>query len=748
MKRLVLVLIVCIFSASCSGGGYSGTPTPLLPMNPLWEQVLQSTDPWVFDVTAYGALGDGVTDDTAAFLSAYTAALSVGGGTVYVPASTTTYRVQLSVSDAGARVSWRGAGTAASRLQAVDVNMPAITLSGVGDWAYPFAIRDLGFFGNLRTHDGFKFDNVSGVNGIYAENVSFDECRYGYYSNAPIWQTFNHCTWERCSYAIYIKLLSTMHGGNALFTGCNVNLSEESAFTLIGRAVGAGGVINFEQIHWVSGIIEGSKGFSVFLKDATSGTWPILFDNVHMEQNTPTASTVTIEGVDYTPPYVWYLENTTIVELHDMPLRAGASKLINSHLITHRAQHRGGATSATFIIDSTSTVEHHDPTMFGYDANYPSDELIIGTIKNRHTDDGLSVTFRKPLGNVFSPVHENMWDGGFNKTFTATSDPNGLTYLIRTIPMPPHLRVTLPAGTDYDDGLGLFPAVELTDNYWYVWSFTAQTTSITLDLVLQGNGGTSDLFGGCSVDVLGGVWRQYWGLSKSQATESGDALWIYSTDGGTFQIADMQLVEFVAEQDAQQYINLQLTTVDHSTYLSDSNDAPGYVDLFEDGDDGDDSVRFSGQKLAADATMYPVYTAMVDINNAEIKALTTPVELVAAPGAGILIEVVSATLILDYGSNVLSEPSAPDDLALEYDDGSGQQIATWDTTGFITSSADAIEIALGGSVGGGAAAVTAAANVNKNVVLINTGGNYGGNAGNDTVMQVNIVYRIHESLGL
>ena len=169
----------------------------------------------------------------------------------------------------------------------------------------------------------------------------------------------------------------------------------------------------------------------------------------------------------------------------------------------------------------------------------------------------------------------------------------------------------------------------------------------------------------------------------------------------------------------------------------------------------------SAQTNVTVATIDPVFTDMpllgsgsiitksIDLTNSEIKALAaTPKELVAAPGAGKLLEFVSATLLLDYGSEVLAEPSAPDDLAIEYDDGTGQQIITWDTTGFITSSADAMEIINSASVGGGASAITTAANVNKNIVLINTGGEYTGNVSNDTTLRVIVNYRLHESLGL
>ena len=148
-------------------------------------------------------------------------------------------------------------------------------------------------------------------------------------------------------------------------------------------------------------------------------------------------------------------------------------------------------------------------------------------------------------------------------------------------------------------------------------------------------------------------------------------------------------------------------------------------------------------------TVNNLQTDTIDITSAQIKALVgTPKELVAAPGAGKLIEFVSAVLLLDYGSEVFAEPSPPDDLAIEYDDGTGQQVITWDTTGFIENNADCMEIVNSASVGGGAAAITTAANVNKNLVLINTGGDYTGNASNDTAIRVIVTYRIHTSLSL
>ena len=60
------------------------------------------------------------------------------------------------------------------------------------------------------------------------------------------------------------------------------------------------------------------------------------------------------------------------------------------------------------------------------------------------------------------------------------------------------------------------------------------------------------------------------------------------------------------------------------------------------------------------------------------------------------------------------------------------------------AAADTMAFAVPVSVAGTAASAL----VNKNLALINTGGDYTGNASNDTVLRVIVNYRIHDSLGL
>lgn len=140
------------------------------------------------------------------------------------------------------------------------------------------------------------------------------------------------------------------------------------------------------------------------------------------------------------------------------------------------------------------------------------------------------------------------------------------------------------------------------------------------------------------------------------------------------------------------------------------------------------------------ATDSILMTDTVELSNADIKALrASPKELVATPGAGKFIELVSAVLILDYGSEVLTESS--DNLVIQYGTSGDDITAAIEMTGFIDQAADTIMIV---GPANPLAANAAADMVNNAITLFNTGdGEFGGNASNDTTMTVKVTYRIH-----
>jgi hypothetical protein len=148
-----------------------------------------------------------------------------------------------------------------------------------------------------------------------------------------------------------------------------------------------------------------------------------------------------------------------------------------------------------------------------------------------------------------------------------------------------------------------------------------------------------------------------------------------------------------------------------------------------------DFVRGINSGFKADGVLH---RRVVSITNAEIKTLrATPKVLVPAPGAGWFVEVVKAVMILNYGSNALTGAY---DLAVEYAT-SGQDIGTV-ASGFVLATADQMSIMVPPSI----AAVAAASVANNAVQLKNSGaGEYAGNAGADTTMQVIVEYFMHKT---
>lgn len=132
-----------------------------------------------------------------------------------------------------------------------------------------------------------------------------------------------------------------------------------------------------------------------------------------------------------------------------------------------------------------------------------------------------------------------------------------------------------------------------------------------------------------------------------------------------------------------------------------------------------------------------IKTVEVSLTNAEMLALrAAPKTLVAAPGAGKVLEFLSAVLVFDY-TGAYTETA--DNMAIRYTDGSGTIVSeAIEATGFVDATADTMTTAR--PKVDVIAAKTACEN--KALVLHNTGdGEYGGgNAAN--AVRVTISYRV------
>ncbi len=131
-----------------------------------------------------------------------------------------------------------------------------------------------------------------------------------------------------------------------------------------------------------------------------------------------------------------------------------------------------------------------------------------------------------------------------------------------------------------------------------------------------------------------------------------------------------------------------------------------------------------------------IFETSVTLTNAQMLALrATPITLIAAPGAGFVLKVISGQAFFDYTA---AYTESADNIAIRYENGSGVSIATFETTAFLTATADTMV-----QSDPVAAAITAKTGCdNKALVLHNNGdGEFGGgNAANTVTFKV--VYRI------
>lgn len=113
----------------------------------------------VVNVKAYGATGNGTTDDTAAINNAITACVGAGGGVVYFPPGTYLTSTGISVANTQAAVHLVGAGEDATIVKASSSAFAAtaVCVHQANGW-----IVDMTFDGNGATTEALEFSNPSG----------------------------------------------------------------------------------------------------------------------------------------------------------------------------------------------------------------------------------------------------------------------------------------------------------------------------------------------------------------------------------------------------------------------------------------------------------------------------------------------------------------------------------------------------------------------------------------------------------
>ena len=164
---------------------------------------------------------------------------------------------------------------------------------------------------------------------------------------------------------------------------------------------------------------------------------------------------------------------------------------------------------------------------------------------------------------------------------------------------------------------------------------------------------------------------------------------------------------------------------------------------------GDYTLAVTGTTILPNDVLLKTTTALTHDHMDNLAA--TPKQVVAAV-AGNTIEFVSAVLALDWGATAWTEASAPDDLVIRYENGTGPIVSQLlDATGFATATEDTV-VFLGPNVANAAGAAVAsvaateANTTNKGLFLDNTGDEWT-NSGDSQVVVI-VYYRLHTTAEL
>lgn len=246
-----------------AGGNFTGTDVEavLAELSPGGSSAID----W-FIVTAFGAIGDGTTDDTAAIQAAIDAA-EVAGGVVYFPIGTYRITSALTIQPASASQSIRLLGAsmngdpATNTFGAVIVQETANTNGlAFGTNAYHAFVEHLKIMGPTGNSSGY---GLSANRNIHTNNVWVQGFHRGYgllgTTNAQAYYSKNvHLTaYDADDTGIY--LLAGVN--NADFFGCRSNANGVNGFF----SGGAWGV------RWFGGAIEGNGTYGARIDSAGSG---------------------------------------------------------------------------------------------------------------------------------------------------------------------------------------------------------------------------------------------------------------------------------------------------------------------------------------------------------------------------------------------------------------------------------------------------------------------------------------------
>ncbi|HUU94057.1 MAG TPA: glycosyl hydrolase family 28-related protein [Phycisphaerae bacterium] len=514
------------------------------------------------DVRAFGAFGDGVTDDTEAMQAAFDAA---GSGTLLIPSGTFLCNVTLDSERTIPNII--GAGSKISILKSAVVGEPVIHITGTGFQGYPARWRSFQVHGGTEEaydSNGIDVDGDAAWLNLHLQDVSIYYCDNGFTTRGLLKYSMHECAVRFNNIGVLIDNFPTNHGGCAEFINCNVEGNQQAGFALVG-----GG-----QFTFYGGEYEENFGPAIYMKEAGSWAHPTVIDQVWFEKNGK-GDSVTIEGDTFDPAdMALWLEDAYTVRLNNL-----TTSMIKQIGRTVLYQDGGRLSSPLQSIDDANGIYEARNLLFDnnitehswvHDIYAPGAHLVIDDDAN----DLRMGAYTHPSPEV-AYDYTNLIPYGSCATEFTPPDANGKSVTFVTTGAAPIYGTCLylddlPAGGDSLDGvIDLWPGdISITEDKWYVFTVDVKSYGEDGYLSLRDKFGASDLLVGLNAHTTDPAtygygmrattdrWRRYVQMRQADDTAIITQWRVYNagTTDPNFYLANAQLVEFDSPQAAHEFI--------------------------------------------------------------------------------------------------------------------------------------------------------------------------------------------------
>jgi len=492
----------------------------------------------------FGAVGDGLVDDTTAINAAMSSVNDFGE--VFFPFK------KYAVDGVGAdRVNMVG------RAELVPA-AGATSLVKLGKESEKYRFREvlgLSLDGQGTGTVGFTMKDIAGNQNIYAGrwrlvNVHIKDCSKGIeklYGN--IVNSYNGMSVVGCDFGYWARGATSsdpdfnevMHNGQDVFEQGSFNYNNKAAF-YIDNAAGNGGAI-----HWNLVTIQSSP-IGIFVKRSSFQRAPLIINGCWFENNFESGDTVAIDGVNYETADMHFI-NTNLVSI----VGTFFSKIVleSSEIVLDYCAMN---INTNFVFDDSSSIIINNASMDDYKSQRG---IVVNSIsafirESNSTSALFAVPTRQKITSIPSQGNVLLFDDGSTAkgwggttTVTSSSVTDGLSYGTAQ-------ELTLPAGnTNFHP-----TSINKVSGKYYVTLLELKTDaggSLEQSITIF-NSGT--LMGNCVPSTTPGEWTTIASISLSDFTgnvnvafKNNDSVSLTTRHGA------LQVVEFDKKVDAIRFLN-------------------------------------------------------------------------------------------------------------------------------------------------------------------------------------------------